>query len=1012
MDPADAPARVVASDGEVPDRNVFAAPDRAPTIQLTMGELEKLMDARAEKEREESKKERADLEARLKREMEATLRQERETIEELMDTMAKKEREELAAMVQAINRTEIPETSTLEVGTDIASLQEESESSQLISCKIPEEFKGEEGSQQEWHAPFGESVYTLLYMCEFHSQSFLYSMFIYGIQIATITLTLADVSDEPYPPMVDLTVTCAQAVTIFVVLAFMSDLIEATLKLQDGFYPEVTEEHPGATFSTWFISCLAQLFAGLLLLTASFLLTMQVETVIDAMLNMTALLFMAEIDDIGFAMAKMGFVTDELQSEAQAVINFRVPKRKTRNLYRRILYFLSLTGLFLGYWIIKSRQLNGYYLPTYIYVQFGDAYNPKIPYYSGIMTSGNLRTTRHREYRDMSTGNILLAYCHDKKAWTFSQENDACAFFAKSYQTETFDVTTIHDSQWEVLDSIQRSQPFDSFSLVSRDCDPSSCQGSCVDGLCGCPHDSFGMDCEFSNVCPKIFVDERFDLFPQAYLKDRNGRSEATAISNEFALLQNGVSKEYVRVYNMPVYYSNKTYPANIIFFGGRRWVLTTEWDLFSLTEEKKENPTKWFFKETTVATLENKFHADHQAMYTPIFISDPVDFETPDFKPTPIGLRWWTVLKDNHTQEQYAPDVQLDVILDCERGTCLGEGEGFCGNGWCDTERDKCACRDYRYGDRCELVHSCKEVGFGCSYGNGFCDETSGICECNLPHFGAICEQSHKCYEDGGKCQNGGVCNSTTGICECPNDIAITGIACEKRASCLVFGCANGGICGAHDACVCRPPFYGTLCDLVNTTEEAFICSTDEDCFNGTCNTDTGLCTCEDPSRYGSLCEHVYDCSARCGASLSCIPCLNSGTCNDTTGICDCPAPFTGPDCSQVPPCLEDTDCGGLPWNSCNVDTGNCLCGNGLVDGRRCEVPSTFCVADEECHYFGVCENGWCKCSSTGQSTGFRCESKLVDGTSAYIAEAQTRYEEKVKACGFDNLTCITGWR
>ena len=220
--------------------------------------------------------------------------------------------------------------------------------------------------------------------------------------------------------MVDLTITLAQGVTIFMVLAYMSDLIEALLKLHDGYYPEILEKYPGATFPTWLVSCLCQATAGLLLLTTIFVLTMQVDSVLSMMLNFAALHFMADIDDIGFSIAQIGFITDELQQEVVSVLDFQVPKRKRNSIYRRVVYFLAMIGLFIGYGILKKRQLDGYYLPNYLYVQFGDAYNPQIPYYSGILSSGNVRTSDYRQYNDLGTGNILLAYCHKEKAWTFS----------------------------------------------------------------------------------------------------------------------------------------------------------------------------------------------------------------------------------------------------------------------------------------------------------------------------------------------------------------------------------------------------------------------------------------------------------------------------------------------------------------------------------------------------------------------------------------------------------------
>ena len=99
--------------------------------------------------------------------------------------------------------------------------------------------ENEENGESDWHTPYGNSIYTLFYMCEFDSIGFMYAVFIYAIQIITITLTLVDIVDPPgsdnplrVPPMVPLTVTIAQGVTVFIALAYMSDLIEALTKLQ------------------------------------------------------------------------------------------------------------------------------------------------------------------------------------------------------------------------------------------------------------------------------------------------------------------------------------------------------------------------------------------------------------------------------------------------------------------------------------------------------------------------------------------------------------------------------------------------------------------------------------------------------------------------------------------------------------------------------------------------------------------------------------------------------------
>jgi hypothetical protein len=138
-------------------------------------------------------------------------------------------------------------------------------------------LKTVDDDEDEWHTPFGESSYTFLYICNVQSRAFWYGIFVLSLQLATMVLTVVDVvdissKDNPLqiPPMVKGTVTAAQAVALFLLVAYTSDLMEAMLKLQDGFYPGLLEDDPDATFPKWLFSCLAQLFTGLLLILCSF----------------------------------------------------------------------------------------------------------------------------------------------------------------------------------------------------------------------------------------------------------------------------------------------------------------------------------------------------------------------------------------------------------------------------------------------------------------------------------------------------------------------------------------------------------------------------------------------------------------------------------------------------------------------------------------------------------------------------------------------------------------------
>jgi len=595
------------------------------------------------------------------------------------------------------------------------------------------------------------------------------------------------------------------------------------------------------------------------------------------------------------------------------VCDFKVPKRKQNfasYCVRRVVYLITLFGIFFGYSWLKSSQLEGKFLQTFVYVQFDDAYNAKIPYYSGILSSRVVKTKTRRQYKDIGTQTILLAYCSAEKSWTFSETNDPCNYFAKSRPTRTYDVTTIPDSEWQIQDSYERLQPFQSFSLVGRDCDPNICQGSCVEQACICPHDRFGLDCEFDSVCPEIVLDRKSKEFP-ALKAAMTGYKKDFSISDEFHLLVNETTGEYVRAYNMPVYYSNKTYPANIIFFGGRRWILTHEGELFSLAQTQEfaveqnpqQNPPQIHFPQMAAAVLENKaFHAHYNATFRPMFLSDPVDFETPKFKPTPAGLGWWTVTTLDEEARIFASYEYLDTILTCQ--SCdLAHGGFGCDSmgGTCNVTTGLCDCNPSFSGIKCEVEQACYDQSHPC-YGDGVCDKNDGVCRCNLPWHGSRCEVHYLCFDEYGGCLNGGECNYNSGVCDCPPDPGLAGYACEKKRDCRIYGCEHGGSCSEENGlCSCVAPYEGVLCSMVNGT----VADTSQCGNNGT--------LCSSHAADFLPCDDNEDCDSASYCNLAaeaCTPiketsckdtgCSERGFCN-SAGLCECPSPFTGPFCDYI---------------------------------------------------------------------------------------------------------------
>lgn len=122
-------------------------------------------------------------------------------------------------------------------------------------------------------------------------------------------------------------------------------------------------------------------------------------------------------------------------------------------------------------------------------------------------------------------------------------------------------------------------------------------------------------------------------------------------------------------------------------------------------------------------------------------------------------------------------------------------------------------------------------------------------------------------------------------------------------------------------------------------------MCSNDEDCASGaTCQTETGACDCGNTTHYGTLYEKTFDCTVD--------GCMNS---NEENGICEWPAPYEDQDCSSVPDCVADADCGLQP-GTCNNVTGSCVCWYGCFYGKLCQIKPNCRHTDFGCFNGGSC--------------------------------------------------------
>ncbi|KAM4602923.1 usherin [Polymixia lowei] len=259
------------------------------------------------------------------------------------------------------------------------------------------------------------------------------------------------------------------------------------------------------------------------------------------------------------------------------------------------------------------------------------------------------------------------------------------------------------------------------------------------------------------------------------------------------------------------------------------------------------------------------------------------------------------------------------------------------------------------------------------------FCEPQGGQCECRAGVGGRRCDS---CGRGSYGLGLGGFCVP----CNCSNEGTIEGTECDPHTG----------------QCVCKEHVEGLRCDSCHHGYHSLerrnslgclpcACDTTGSAPGGVCDALTGQCPCRrgvEGSQCTRCARNYYNSSSdtREGWSQDCVPCtcdpkgtMEGTVCDSATGRCVCVPTNHGRDCSSCRPgfylystdnrvCVE-CDCHpvGAVQPGCQGHTGQCVCADPSVGGRRCD----------QCHemYYGFnpglgrCQA--CACDPVGSVNG-----------------------------------------
>jgi len=542
-----------------------------------------------------------------------------------------------------------------------------------------------------------DDVYSFLFCSKICSIPSWIGIVTVCIQFGVFALFLGDHwNTQEIPANVEELVRVGQIGAILITFLSQTDVRTSLRALiyQEGVQ-ELADVFPGFTVSRYITGNIFMLLQGLLGTIVAIQLIVYSDNIFDLLLNFTAVMFVSELDELVFFMARNGYLgvkAEKLAEDIQKLEFGSQNKQGISGYMHTILFGILIIAAYIYFIVIVGFQAGNIYLPEYVKAEFGDSIDPTLGLYSGCykMIPGDHLSSRVK-YVQFQTerGQGRFIYCYGEiRSWSFSPlyipEDKACedAVLRSAEERPTsFSLLDAKGDQWK----LRFGNPIQSFQLVEI-------EEAHVQRTCG---EVFGGTEPDVELCPILTL----DVHSEGFSDDRDWSRSYNRML---------VDGEPVYFYQHPIYvgeFMDEKEGLELIFFTGRRWLsttakglstqadtdsgidLTSEADMLSLLRDKTDR--------TNFRLLSLK-----RGAYA--FISESVD-QSND-RGTPLGLRWYHSRYGESDQATFPfADISrpVDALFACgkcdsERNPC--RFEGVCrADGTCD-------CKHGATGKLCEI--------------------------------------------------------------------------------------------------------------------------------------------------------------------------------------------------------------------------------------------------------------------------------------------------------------------
>jgi len=390
------------------------------------------------------------------------------------------------------------------------------------------------------------STHSFLFTENVKSLPYMFGVTIAGMSLACLFLALINnTQDWSVPANVAIEVKIAQYLSIFIALLMEEEIPTGLYLLRRVSQPHLKILCPEVSYWRFVASCLLRISMGYMFLANVIVILILSEGVIDIFYDVLALQFIQQLDDIGFALSKMGVLGKSLQRSTMApCFNAEFHKKKESmdlkwkyKIALKGVYFFNLFVFIAIMSVVTIRQKISYYQAESITVRFGDevwdealvdrgTYSEEIillySWFNGVYIKDKSRTnggrpiyieqkksdsspfdetgTIHPDYGQLTPVKPAeIKYCnghwiltHDNITKSNDHDNE-CNWLVRSPKTPGFDLLEVSGSWQMWVGAIEQTEA----SITRNGCeddDDCNLNGSCSSkGVCECDKDDEGV---------------------------------------------------------------------------------------------------------------------------------------------------------------------------------------------------------------------------------------------------------------------------------------------------------------------------------------------------------------------------------------------------------------------------------------------------------------------------------------------------------------------------------------